>query len=232
MKNRKRGVLLITIALFGNSTACEREQKENEDYTVYALQETDNIDGGIPPSCDLDKKTRKKYLKGVGKGFSIAEKAWRKRAGCHEFEIFETELYAEIQNIQVKKMDEEERLFKQCRFAGMLDGIYNMVEEIDAECFEICANNGVLVGTLAAKTFCELMIYNQGAITVDGWVRGPLGICGANFEIMCDITYYTKAIEFENEDGICFDYTIGQYEHSFEAYGEEKCAFDNNEPKL
>jgi hypothetical protein len=191
---------------------------------------SETIPETIPTQCDTNSKLRSKYIKGFNKGIALANHLWKKADGCEEFELFETELYENLNKIEITKMDDECHHTKQCRFAGMVDGIFNVLAEIENECFEICTSSGVLAGTLVAQTFCELMILNEGDITINDWVRGPIGICGLNFESMCDVTYLVEAQFYENENGVCYDYTIGDYESVFAAYGNEKCAFNNQDP--
>ncbi len=116
-----------------------------------------------------------------------------------------------------------------CRIIGLIDGALVGLDIVQEYCGLYCFLSGNVVGTIAAKAYCELAIETNGAINAEQWVRQPVNICGLHFEIACETTFLTDTLSYVNELGACQPYTEGDYLETWDNSREKSCDYSLNE---
>lgn len=209
--------VLLLVSMPGPSAAKKKKHKIKlpNDAHEYVL----------PSQCAEDKKPEKEFWKGVSKGRRLAEKLWKKKkADCDYVDPFTDSLMVELDKLELRK-GSSPKLPKQCKYTGELEGVFAVLTAVEVECADECLTDGDIVGVLAAKAYCDLVIGTDGDIDVEDWIRGAINFCGFHFETACDTTFWTETSIYENADGSCAPYTNGEYFETWELSRLQSCDY-------
>jgi hypothetical protein len=182
----------------------------------------------IPTTCASPYNSRG-YVKGIASGESLAEQAWSTvndvpGGGCDQLEYFIDIIVDDITRLTLRPTSSD---YVICRYTGMVDGVYNKLDEIWSYCEINCADEGVQVGEFAAEIYCDLSIALGGLDEADQYIRGPVQICGLEFETACDFQYIETSGEYL--DGQCVPYTEGDYFEVWDQTRINQCRYEEDD---
>ncbi len=185
----------------------------------------------IPPKCDT-RYTSTSYNRGITSGEILAQQAWSTvndvpGGGCDELEYF-TDLV--VDNVTRLTLRPGASDYVICRYTGTVDGIYNELDEIWSYCETSCMEEGAQVGEFSAKIYCDLSIALDGLAEADQYIRGPVHICGLEFETACDSNYI--ATSFNYLAGQCVPYTEGEYFGVWDQTRNNQCMYEEEEEPI
>lgn len=198
--------------------------KKNNTSEFQTASASSSQEIGILPVCRGDWKNEKEFLKGVTKGRRVAEKAWSKYSNCHLVDEFTDGLFDDLGEIELKKADSY-KIAKRCNYMGQIEGVFAVLSEVEGGCELTCLAGGQVVGNLAAKAYCDLLIATNGDVEVEEWVRGSINMCGLMFEFECDFTFIEETTSYENSTGSCEPYTVGEHFDSWELWRAKSCDY-------
>jgi hypothetical protein len=176
----------------------------------------------LPMPC-RSSHLQRKFDQGYEKGLRTADRTWRQRGGCGRIEAFSDAIIgrSELQLDRGESQSEN----RWCKFAGAVEGVYGFIEQQEDACHGECMHTGTVVGTIAAKTYCDLMIDAGGALDPVPWIRRPVGFCGVRFQSLCDVTFGTTSRAYASGTGSCADYTRDPYTHVWDQSRLRACDF-------
>jgi hypothetical protein len=167
------------------------------------------------------------YRQGVKKGQNVVDKLWKKMNSCAEVEDLADQVSASLAEIELLN-DSEDKLKKRCRYAGSIDGLLTELDTIQAQCDELCFMNGEFVGKIESKAYCDLAIEANGDLDVPAWIRGPVRICGLDFELACDSEFMEATAAYSNAVGECAPYTRDSFFEIWDRSRLKGCDYNNN----
>jgi hypothetical protein len=176
--------------------------------------------------CDTNK-LKKFYRKGWKQGFQVVSKIWDRRAeNCASIDDFVDQVFTRLETAhRFNDNEANEKAHRRCRKAGVLDGAYAALDDIQNLCDQVCFLDGDLVGRLSAATYCEMAIGADGPLDVASWIRGPIGTCGFSYEVACDGSFIGASLDYVNDAGACAPMTEGAYATPWDNTRDRSCDF-------
>jgi hypothetical protein len=186
--------------------------------------------GACVDRCDTTK-LKKFYRKGWQKGFEAVSKAWDRRHGnCDRTEAFVDRISAGLEDaLAAQDSEATQKAHRRCRKAGAVDGAFAALDVIQSFCDQTCFLDGDFTGKLAAESYCEMAIGADGPLDVVDWLRGPLNMCGLNYEIACDSSFVGTSVDYSSSSGSCAPLTEGAYEAAWDASRLVSCDYRNHD---
>jgi hypothetical protein len=166
------------------------------------------------------------YQKGWTDGFAAVTEIWDRDDDCDASEEIIADITRQIEEAQQKPGGDTGEA-RRCRKAGVLDGGYAAIDSIQVFCDEVCFADGELVGAVAAAAYCEMAIDADCGKDAGEWMRGPVNLCGLNYEIGCDGAFIGTSIDYVNEKGACEPYTLGEHEQAWDRTRNVACDYQN-----
>lgn len=199
--------------------------------TVYA--------NDIPPGCQ-SAYAKRRYEMSLRSGENLAKQAWSKisaQNGCLELENFTDIVVGNVERLTLYPRASAAVI---CTYTGTVDGIYNQLDKIWDTCQTDCAEEGRLTGEFAAQVYCDLSIALNGLENADEFMRGPVQICGLEFENACDAEFIYWSLGYPDpydmtipvEDRACLLYTEDKFEDVWNQTRINQCAFNPIDPML
>jgi hypothetical protein len=187
---------------------------------VSELRQEDCLD-----QCSGSREQRA-YRKGWKKAVERVSRRWAKRVDdCDQVEEFADGVVEGLTELEVDLANESCKWRKACRLAGLVDGGYDALDTIQANCAEICLLDGQLVGEISARRYCELAIETGGAVEAELWIRQPVNLCGFEFETACDGSFIGESTQYGNADGDCRPYTEDEFFDSWDNTRLRSCDY-------
>jgi hypothetical protein len=141
--------------------------------------------------------------------------------------VFTDDLVALVNKFQLRH-DAEQWPRRRCYYAGAIEGVFNVLDDIENECQQKCFAAGEVTGKLAAKSYCELMIDSGGNIDPVAWIREQVQFCGLNYETACDSAFQGVTDTYSNDQGSCRAFGAGSaYQEKWELSRTLLCAYEN-----
>lgn len=204
-----------------------------KDDTVDVLQTTTESCTGtgcanvVPEMCSAPNLTRK-YRRNWTLARMVVAKIWEVVVhDCDRSEAFAERVIERIYAMEAR-LEESTSEAKRCRIIGRIDGALMGLDIVQEYCGLHCFLSGDVVGTIAAKVYCDLAIETDGALTAEPWVRPPVNICGMNFELACDTTFFADTMSYVNDLGECLPYTLGDYFETWDNSRAKSCDYSLN----
>jgi len=182
----------------------------------------------IPDSCQGTLSLRNSYGTGVKLGEKLVQAAWAKINDCDQIEQFLTIVE---DNVGRLTLPPNASAGVACRYAGTTDGVFNILDALYGTCSDQCFLDGEFAGKLAAEVYCELSIALGGLGPDDEFLRGPVQVCGLNFEIACDTTFISESMSYAQPGPpgqpplMCEPYTQGEYSPIWDLARNNQCAY-------
>jgi hypothetical protein len=184
----------------------------------------------VPPGCADDRDARS-YALGVMLGERIVSSAWARIADCDRVDYFSDVVAANLERLSLRPGASNYLI---CRYTGTYDGVFNALESMIGTCADQCFLDGELAGELSAEIYCELSIMLGGLALADDFLRGPVEICGLNFEIGCDSAFMSTTWTYANAFGVCEPYTTGEFFAVWDQARNNQCLYspDPDDPGI
>jgi hypothetical protein len=167
------------------------------------------------------------YKTGLKIGKTIVKSAWANISDCDRVDYFLDVVLVKVSRLTLKEGASNATV---CRYTGTADGVYEELDTLYGTCADQCFIDGEFAGSLSAEIYCELSIALGGLVEADDFLRGPVAICGLNFEIGCDSAFIATSVDYANADGECLAYTEGEYETVWDQARNNQCAYVIEEP--
>jgi hypothetical protein len=176
----------------------------------------------IPPGCQGARESRA-FNAGTVSGHSLVRQAWANVNDCDQIETFETIITDDLSGYQVPPGSSSYTI---CRFTGIVAG---MLDELDAQfqnCQDQCLAEGETAGNISAIAYCQLSIALGGLATADWFLRGPVQVCGLNFQVGCDSSFVGDTENYSNSHGACLPYTQNPFTAVWTQARNNQCAYN------
>jgi hypothetical protein len=140
----------------------------------------------IPPACQASTFTVYGYQSGYNQGTSLTNRAWSTiHQSCDELELLSAAI---IDNLQSYKIAGNST-YLICRHAGVVNAVFQRLNEIWEQCAGDCCLEGETIGQLSGQLYCQLSILLNGLAKPDDFIRLPVYMCGFAFETCCDAQF-------------------------------------------
>jgi hypothetical protein len=176
----------------------------------------------LPSSCQATRDQRA-YATGQRSGASLIRQAWRSVNDCDRVEQFEDLV---MNTVDAYAPGPAPTNYSLCRYSGVIDGILNELDNTFIGCSDACLLEGQFAGELSAVAYCELSIALDGLATADAFLRGPVQVCGLNFEVGCDSEFLGVCTNYQNDEGSCLPYTEDTFFAVFDQARTNQCAYN------
>lgn len=181
----------------------------------------------IPPACQESNFVMRGYLSGVAQGKSLVQRAWLSVNNCDELERFTDIVVSNVQNYVLTGAS----TYAICRHSGLLDGVFQQLDDVWLSCDGMCCQEGEVIGELSAELYCQLSILLDGLAEPDDFIRRPVYMCGFAFETCCDASFVGTSMSFFGLDGkgalvACKDYTEQPFFEVWDGTREIQCAYE------
>jgi hypothetical protein len=176
---------------------------------------------GAEPTCSEIGKcgsgwNKIAYNTGLAIGVGIVSLAWDViHEDCDRLEEFETVI---MNNLMRFELPPRVGQYTTCKYSGLVEGVLQTIDECYIQCGEQCAEEGNLIGEIAAIAYCQLSFALDGLATAEEFVRLPVQFCGEVFQIACDLKFNTVTRAYVDDtwddpetpdvnEGMCVRYT-------------------------
>jgi hypothetical protein len=176
-----------------------------------------------PPSCAVNAQAASSYRTGAKLGEKLVQQAWLRVHDCDRIDYF---LQIVQDNVSRLTLPAHASTNTVCRYTGTADGVYNALDTLYGTCSDQCFLDGTFAGELSGQVYCELSIALGGLAEADDFLRGPVEVCGLNFEIGCDSQFISTTTSFATTDGVCAPYTEGTFEEVWDQARNNQCAYE------
>jgi len=177
----------------------------------------------IPATCNATTQGQNAYKTGLRLGERIVQTAWNRVNDCDRLEYF---LMIVEDNVGRLTLPPNPSTSTVCRYTGTVDGVYNMLDSLYGTCADECFLDGEFAGGLSGEVYCELSIALGGLEEADNFLRGPVQVCGFNFEVGCDSAFIATTISYGNSDGVCEPFTLGEFFAVWDQARNNQCAYE------
>jgi hypothetical protein len=177
----------------------------------------------IPTACNGSVQARNAYNQGLRTGGTIVSSSWRRVNDCDRLEYF---LGVVEDNVSRLTLPTNASLATVCRYTGTVDGVYNGLDSLYGTCSDQCFLDGEFAGEMSAEVYCELSIALGGLAVADDFIRGPVQVCGFNFEVGCDAAFIATTASYANTDGTCEQFTEGEFFDVWDQARNNQCAYE------
>jgi hypothetical protein len=179
----------------------------------------------LPQPC-LAEKYQKAFLHGEKRGRHRVAMAWKKYNDCDQIEAFVDDFVIGIEDL-VPEADTD-KMRKYCRYSGQVEGTFLELEVVQEQCESKCFMDGDWVGQIQAKAYCDLAMDAEGEIEPSQWVRQPVGICGFQFEVGCDVSFLANTQSYTNGSGACAPYTRAPFFELWDSSRNKSCSYQRS----
>jgi hypothetical protein len=176
-----------------------------------------------PPLCGTTVPIKNAYKAGLKLGEKVVQVSWNSINDCDQVEHFLDIVYEDVSRLT---LPQNPSLATTCRYTGTVDGVYNKLDELYGTCADECFLDGQFAGELSGEVYCELSIALGGLAVADGFMRGPVAVCGFNFEVGCDSSFVALTTSYANTDGLCEPFTEGEFSDVWEQARVNQCAYE------
>jgi hypothetical protein len=197
--------------------------------TATCDEAADQCVGEVRDDCENECGTpelERAYQTGWSNGFAAVTGIWDRADDCDASESIIEDIVRQIEEAQ-QKPDGTTGDVRRCGKAGVLDGGYAAIDSIQVYCDEVCFASGELVGAVSAAAYCEMAIDADCGKDAGEWMRGPVNLCGLNYEVGCDSSFIGTSIDFVNDKGACEPYTTGEHEQAWDRTRNKACDYAN-----
>jgi hypothetical protein len=193
---------------------------------IVIIATTSEAQAAPPASCSTGLAASS-YKTGQRIGKNLVKSAWGNIDDCDRIDQFLEIVEENVSRLTLKENPSNSTV---CRYTGTVDGVYEELDGLYGTCADQCFLDGTFAGQLSAEVYCELSIALGGLVEADDFLRGPVAICGLNFEIGCDSEFIAVSTVYENPDGECVTYTEGEFEEVWEQSRYNQCAYVIEDP--
>lgn len=180
----------------------------------------------VPVACDDNGRAERFFNLGVRKGRNLAAQAIAGIVGCPDLEeVIELRDTARA-IVDALEVPPGASLAVQCHFQGQAAGLVAAILELQAECEGTCIADGQFIGEISALLYCELSIALGGLVEVELFERLATDACGAAFQLACDVTFETEAVDILE----CVPFTEGTFTGVFLEVKNNQCADNPEDP--
>jgi hypothetical protein len=130
-------------------------------------------DGNVPAACGDSAQMQRAYFSGVQTGKSLVQRAWLSVNDCGKLEYFSAIVRENVEMYVLQGVSS----YAICRYAGMLDGVYDELDQVWISCGGPCCFEGRVVGALSAAVYCHLSEVLGGLSVPDDFVPRPVCTC-------------------------------------------------------
>ena len=176
-----------------------------------------------PPSCAVNAQTASAYRTGTKLGEKIVTQAWARIHDCDRIDQFLDIVQGNVSRLTLIPHASANTV---CRYTGTADGVYSALDTLYGTCSDQCFLDGTFAGQLSGEVYCELSIALGGLAEADDFLRGPVQVCGLNFEVGCDSQFIATTTTFTSTDGVCVPYTEGTFEAVWDQARNNQCAYE------
>lgn len=164
----------------------------------------------IPDGCKTSAVVTNAYKSGVSQGISLVQRAWANVNNCDRLETFTDIVNQNVANYTLTGTS----AYNLCRYTGMVDGVFQQLDNVWKLCDGQCCSEGSAIGVLAAQLYCQLSILLGGLAKPDTYVRRPVLLCGFSFQMCCDADFLGTSLSYVGKDMFgapqkCEKYTEG-----------------------
>jgi hypothetical protein len=173
-----------------------------------------------PPGCTA-RRDHSGYVAGLAQGRALVRQSFALINDCDEIERFSDMVIANVSRLTLPK---RASAYLACRYGGTVDGVYEAIDEIFASCGDTCFAEGVAFGEIAGNAYCTLSIALGGLSTADAFTRGPVLLCGAQFETGCDSSFMGTTFDFGR--GACLPFTVAPFDDVWDQFRNNQCIYE------
>jgi len=176
----------------------------------------------VPGSCQADPRSQSQYRVGVQFGKLVVDQAWKTiNEDCGQLENFTSILENSFNSLILPP---KASLAVQCRHAGIVNGGIDALDDLWPVCTDLCKNDGLDIGKLVGKLYCDLSIALGGLAPADDFVRGPVMWCQLLGQTFCDVSYISYTPTYTSSAGACKPYTYEPYYETWDQFRNNGCA--------
>lgn len=176
----------------------------------------------IPMSCQENTRTESQYRVGDQFGRLVVEQAWNTiNQDCDQLERFTSILENSFNSLVLPPFSSRA---VQCRHAGIINGGISALDRLWPFCTELCKNDGLDIGRLVGKLYCDLSILLGGLEPGDEFVRGPVMWCQFLGQTFCDVSYISFTPRYETFAGSCKPFTEDDHIEAWDQFRNNGCA--------
>lgn len=182
----------------------------------------------VPATCSATPQATSAYRTGLRLGERIVTTSWSRVNDCDRVEYFLSIVEDNVSRLTLPPNASNSTI---CRYTGTVDGVYNMLDQLYGTCADQCFLDGEFAGEISGEVYCELSIALGGLAAADDFLRGPVQVCGLNFEIGCDSAFIGTTVSYANSEGVCEPFTEGEFFDVWDQARNNQCAYEP-EPEL
>jgi hypothetical protein len=138
----------------------------------------------MPAACSDNNQTLRAYNSGRFAGKSLVQRAWQSVNDCRKLDYFSEIVRSNVESYILQGATD----YALCRYAGMLDGVYDELDQVWISCGGLCCFEGQVIGALAAGVYCQLSELLGGLAVPDDFVPRPVCTC-EGFSSCCAGTF-------------------------------------------
>jgi hypothetical protein len=176
----------------------------------------------IPATCAATTAASNAYKTGLKLGERIVQTSWNRINDCDRVEYFLSIVEDNVSRLTLPPRSSNSTI---CRYTGTVDGVYGALDTLYGTCADQCFLDGEFAGELSGEVYCELSIALGGLAAADDFLRGPVQVCGFNFEIGCDSAFIDTTTSYTNTDGVCGPFTEGSFFTVWDQARNNQCAY-------
>jgi hypothetical protein len=184
----------------------------------------------VPASCQVDARSQQQYLSGVSFGQLVVDQAWNTiNQDCGQLESFSSILE---NSFNALTLPPDASRAVQCRHAGMINGGIDALDNLWPVCTNLCTTDGLDIGKLIGKLYCDLSIALGGLEPADDFIRGPVMWCQFLGQTFCDVSYMSFTPTYESPVGACRPYTVEPHYETWDQFRNNGCAENPIPPSM
>ena len=184
----------------------------------------------VPASCQVDQRSTAQYLVGEQFGRLVVDQAWNTiNQDCGQLESFISILENSFNSLILPP---NATRAVQCRHAGIINAGIDALDDLWPICTGLCTNDGLDIGRLVGKLYCDLSIALGGLAPAEDFVRGPVMWCQFLGQTFCDVSYMSFTPTYESPVGACRSYTVEPYYETWDQFRNNGCAENPNVPLM
>ncbi|MGC4070402.1 MAG: hypothetical protein QM784_38205 [Polyangiaceae bacterium] len=138
----------------------------------------------VPAACLNNNLTQRAYSSGKAAGKSLVQRAWQSVNDCGRLDYFSDIVRSNVESYLLQGAS----AYSICRYSGMLDGVYEELDEVWISCGGLCCIEGQVIGALAAGVYCQLSQLLGGLDVPADFIPRPVCTC-EGFSSCCAGTF-------------------------------------------
>jgi hypothetical protein len=176
----------------------------------------------VPGSCQVDARSTAQYRTGLQFGRLVVDQAWNTiNQDCSLLETF-TSILENSFNSLILPPNASRAV--QCRHAGIVNAGIDALDDLWPVCTGLCTTDGLDIGKLVGKLYCDLSIALGGLAPAEDFIRGPVMWCQFLGQTFCDVSYISFTPVYESPIGSCRPYTYEPYFETWDQFRNNGCA--------